>query len=310
MFSGHALGLAVVALLAVQAVFRAICSVAGKDVQGRTISKGNRGRITGRATELAGAFTLAIGLILALIPNDLPRWALAALLGAGALTWALASVVFSRIEEPEAEVAERTGGSSLRRTWELVTGDRDLQRFLIVRSLLLVTALSTPFIVVLGSQQGADLTGLGAFVIASGGASLLGGRVSGALSDRSSKSTMAWAAGFASTVLILLVFSASLFDAHVNAWVMPLGFFLVNLAHTAVRVSRKTYLVDMAEGDRRTLITGASNTVMGVVLLAVGAVSSAVSLLGPQAALIFLAVIGYAGVAGAARLKDVSATRG
>lgn len=309
-FSGHVLGLAVVALLAVQAVFRAICSVAGKDVQGRTISKGNRGRITGRATELAGAFTLAIGLILALTPNDLPRWALAALLGAGALTWALASVVFSRIEEPEAEVAERTSGSSLRRTWELVTGDRDLQRFLIVRSLLLVTALSTPFIVVLGSQQGADLTGLGAFVIASGGASLLGGRVSGALSDRSSKSTMAWAAGFASTVLILLVFSASLFDAHVNAWVMPLGFFLVNLAHTAVRVSRKTYLVDMAEGDRRTLITGASNTVMGVVLLAVGAVSSAVSLLGPQAALIFLAVIGYAGVAGATRLKDVSATRG
>ena len=49
---------------------------------------------------------------------------------------------------------------------------------------------------------------------------------------------------------------------------------------------------------------------MGVVLLAVGAVSSAVSLLGPQAALIFLAVIGYAGVAGAARLKDVSAARG
>ena len=309
-FSGHALGLAVVALLAVQAVFRAICSIAGKDVQGRTISKGRRGTITGRATELAGAFTLAIGLILAVIPSDLPRWALAALLGLGAVMWALASAVFSRIEEPEAEVAERTGGSSLRRTWDLVKGDRDLQRFLIVRSLLLVTALSTPFIVVLGSQQGANLTGLGAFVIASGGASLLGGRVSGALSDRSSKSTMAWAAGFASTVLILLVCSASLFDAHVNAWVMPLGFFLVNLAHTAVRVSRKTYLVDMADGDRRTLITGASNTVMGVVLLAVGAVSSAVSVLGPQAALIFLAVIGYAGVAGAARLKDVSAARG
>ena len=131
--------------------------------------------------------------------------------------WALASAVFSRIEEPEAEVAERTGGSSLRRTWELVAGDRDLQRFLIVRSLLLVTALSTPFIVVLGSQQGANLTGLGAFVIASGGASLLGGRVSGALSNRTSNSTMAWAAGFASTVQNMLICTASLFDAHVNA---------------------------------------------------------------------------------------------
>ena len=308
--TGHALGLAVVVLLAVQAVFRAICSIAGKDVQGRTISKGRRGTITGRATELAGAFTLAIGLILMFIPDELPRWALAALLGLGASTWAFAAFVFASIEEPEAKQSKKGGGSSLRRTWELVKGDRDLQRFLLVRSLMLVTALSTPFIVVLAGQQGANLTGLGAFIIASGGASLLGGRVSGMLSDRSSKSTMAWAAGVASSVLVLLVLSAQLFDARVNAWVMPLGFFLVNLAHTAVRVSRKTYLVDMAEGDRRTLITGASNTVMGVVLLVVGAISSAISVLGPQAALIFLASIGYAGVVGAARLKDVSAPRG
>lgn len=198
-------------------------------------------------------------------------------------------------------------GTSLRDMWALVKQDRDLQRFLLVRSLMLVTALSTPFIVVLASQEGADLTGLGAFIIASGGASLLGGRISGLWSDRSSKSTMAWAAGVASTVLVLLVVSARLAPEGVNAWVMPLGFFLVNLAHTAVRVSRKTYLVDMAEGDRRTVITGASNTVMGVVLLVVGAVSSLVSVLGPQAALIFLAAIGFAGVVGAARLKDVSA---
>ncbi len=91
---------------------------------------------------------------------------------------------------------------------------------------------------------------------------------------------------------------------------MPLGFFLVNLAHTAVRVSRKTYLVDMAAGDKRTMITGASNTVMGVVLLVVGAISSAVALLGPQAALLFLAVVGYAGVFGASNLKEVSGARG
>ena len=110
-------------------------------------------------------------------------------------------------------------------------------------------------------------------------------------------------------MLILLVASAQLVDDTINAWVMPLGFFLVNLAHTAVRVSRKTYLVDMADGDRRTMITGAANTVMGIVLLVVGAISSAVVLLGPQAALIFLAVVGYAGVFGAANLKEVSANK-
>lgn len=309
LLDGAALGAAVLALLAVHAVFRSICSLAGKDVQGRTISKGRRGEITGRATELAGAFTLAVGLILSFVPNDLPRWALAALLFGGALTWALAAVVFRRIDEPEAEPAAKDG-QSLAEMWALVKGDTDLQRFLLVRSLMLVTALSTPFIVVLAGDQGADLTGLGAFVIASGGASLVGGRISGLWSDRSSKRTMAWAAGIASTVIVALVLSARAFGPGVNAWVMPLGFFLVNLAHTAVRVSRKTYLVDMAAGDKRTMITGASNTVMGVVLLVVGAISSAVALLGPQAALLFLAVVGYAGVFGASNLKEVSGERG
>ena len=305
LLDGPALGIVVLLLLAIHAVFRSLCSIAGKDVQGRTISKGHRGDITGRATALAGGFTLAIGLALTFIPNELPQWALAALLAGGAATWALASLVFTRIDEPTPDT-DATDGQGLAEMWALVKSDRDLQRFLVVRSLMLVTALSTPFIVVLGSREGADLTGLGAFVIASGGASLLGGRISGRLSDRSSKSTMAWAAGIASTVLILLVVSARLADDTVNAWVMPLGFFLVNLAHTAVRVSRKTYLVDMADGDKRTMITGAANTVMGVVLLVVGAVSSAIALAGPQAALIFLAVVGFCGVFGASNLKEVS----
>ena len=308
LLEGSALGIAVIVLLAVHAVFRSICSIAGKDVQGRTISKGHRGDITGRATALAGGFTLAIGLALSFIPNELPQWSLAALLAGGASMWVLASLVFMRIDEPTPDT-DTSNGQGFHDMWKLVTSDRDLQRFLIVRSLMLVTALSTPFIVVLGSREGADLTGLGAFIVASGGASLLGGQVSGRLSDKSSKRTMAWAAGFASTVLILLVASAQLVDDTINAWVMPLGFFLVNLAHTAVRVSRKTYLVDMADGDRRTMITGAANTVMGIVLLVVGAISSAVVLLGPQAALIFLAVVGYAGVFGAANLKEVSANK-
>lgn len=305
LLDGVPLGAAIIVLLAAHALFRSLCSLAGKDVQGRTISKGRRGDITGRATALAGGFTLAIGLILTFLPTELPQWAIAALLAGGASTWALASFVFAGIDEPEAE-PEDTSGQSAGDMWALVKGDRDLQRFLLVRSLMLVTALSTPFIVVLAGDEGADLTGLGAFIIASGGASLLGGRISGRLSDKSSKNTMAWAAGVASTVIVLLVLSARMAPSGVNAWVMPLGFFLVNLAHTAVRVSRKTYLVDMADGDKRTMITGASNTVMGVVLLVVGAISSAISVLGPQAALLFLAAVGYAGVVGARSLKEVS----
>ena len=306
LFSGTLLGITTLILVGTLALFRAVCSIAGKDVQGRTISKGRRGVITGRATALGGGFTLAVGLILFFLPNDLPEWGIVALLALGASMWAFASIVFSGIKEPAAEVEKSTGHHGFKQMWQLVKGDRALQNFLIVRSLLLATALSTPFIVVLAHREGANLAGLGAFIVASGGAALVGGRVSGMWSDRSSKTTMSGAAAVASVVILLLVASAQFAPHGVNAWVMPLGFFLVNLAHTTVRVARKTYLVDMCEGDRRTLITGVSNTVMGIVLLIVGAISSAIAAFGPQAALLFLAAMGFAGVIGAARLKDVS----
>ncbi|MFC3797558.1 MFS transporter [Corynebacterium tuscaniense] len=305
-FKGTLLGITTLILVGALALFRAVCSIAGKDVQGRTISKGRRGLITGRATALGGGFTLAVGLILFFLPNDLPEWGIVALIALGASMWAFASIVFSDIKEPAAEVEKSTGLHGFKQMWQLVKGDRALQNFLIVRSLLLATALSTPFIVVLAHREGANLAGLGAFIIASGGAALVGGRISGLWSDRSSKTTMSWAAAVGSTVIVLVVLSAQFAPAGVNAWVMPLGFFLVNLAHTTVRVARKTYLVDMCEGDRRTLITGVSNTVMGIVLLIVGAISSAIAAFGPQAALLFLAAMGFAGVIGAARLKDVS----
>lgn len=226
LFDAWLLGLLTLVLLAVFAVFRSLCSIAGKDVQGRTIAKGHRGQITGRATALAGAFTLAIGAALMLLPEELPRWTLGALLAAGALTWVAAALVFAGIQEPEAEPQPDATERGFRDTVQLVRTDRQLQRFLLVRSLMLVTALSTPFIITLASEQHAQLSGLGAFIIASGGASLLGGRISGRWSDRSSKSTMAWAAGTASTVLVLLVFSARLAPESINAWVMPLGFSL------------------------------------------------------------------------------------
>ncbi|PZP00501.1 MAG: MFS transporter, partial [Corynebacterium urealyticum] len=55
--SGPLLGVIVCVALAVLALLRALCSLTGKDVQGRTISKGSRGLVTGRATQLGGAVT-------------------------------------------------------------------------------------------------------------------------------------------------------------------------------------------------------------------------------------------------------------
>jgi len=168
--------------------------------------------------------------------------------------------------------------------------------------------LSTAFIVTLSQEIGHDLTGLGAFLIASGLAAVVGGRISGIWSDTSSRTVMSVGAGVGSLVLLGLVAAAHWLPNQATAWLFPVGFFLVNLAHTAVRVARKTYIVDMAEGDQRTRYVGAANTLMGVILLLVGAVSGVVAQAGSSAALVFLAAVGLVGIVAARRLKDVSAT--
>lgn len=306
-FEGALLATTVVVLLGILALFRALCSIASKDVQGRSISKGTRGQITGRATAVAGLASLVIGIVLWLLDAELPRWVLALLIGIGSASWVLALPVFNAIDEPESE-GSPTGPNTRwwADTWGLFTRDSKFRRFVVVRSLMLVSALSTTFVVTLSQQIGHSIAGLGSFVVAAATASLIAGPVSGAWSDMSSKSVMAAGSAVASAVIVLVVLAAWLSPDAIAPFALPLGFFLIQLAHTAVRVARKTYLVDMAEGDERTRYTGAANTLMGMILLIVGVVSGAVASFGASAALLFLAAVGGVGVLGASKLEEVS----
>src|SRR5699024_8165409 len=154
------------------------------------------------------------------------------------------------------------------------------------------------------------LAGLGGFILASGVAALLGGRIFGRLADRSSKRVMTIGAAFASLVLVTLVLVVEVLDVgggSVGAYVLFVGcYLLVTLTHTGVRIGRKTYVVDLAEGDLRTTYVAVSNSAMGLILLVVGALSSALAPLGIAWALLFLAGLGLLGVVGSARLPEVS----
>lgn len=307
---GVALGIAVVLLLSVLALARALCSITSKDVQGETISKGRRGWVSGRAAAFGGGVTLVVGLGIALTHQDLPGWALACLMVAGACAWLVASAIFRTIHTPEHPVAHKDINRGwLRSCIQLLTEDKDFRKFVVVRSLLLVTSLSTAFIVTLAHSLGHSAGSLGFFITASGLAGLLGGRISGVWSDASSKRVMSWCSFAASVVLVGVVAAAHFLPMSANAFVLPLGFFLINLFHTGVRVARKTYIVDMAEGDQRTRYVGAANSLMGLILLATGAISGVIAEFGPSAALLFLATMGFIGCAMATQLKEVSAGR-
>lgn len=305
---GTAAAVAILLALAIFALGRCLCSIGSKDVQGRTIPKGQRGQITGLATVLSGVVAITLGLGVRWLGGDeLPASALRWMIAASAVTWFLGAVVFHRVTEPAGATTHEPAGAWVRESWELLVDDAPFRNFVIVRSLLLVSALAPTFFVALSAERGnGELSGLGPFLIASGAAAILGGRVAGKLSDRSSKSTMTWGAALASVILLAVIAQVTFAESW-SAWALPAAYFAITLTHTGVRVARKTYVVDMAEGNQRTTYVAVANSAMGVILLVTGAISGGLAMLGPMWALGFFAVLGFIGVAMARALPEVSA---
>jgi hypothetical protein len=308
---GAAAGWAILGALALFALARSLSSLTSKDVLGRTIPKGARGQVTGAATIASGAVAITVGVALRLFGGeDASPATFALLLGSAALAWVVAGAVFARVVEVPGEHDDEPRGRPLQEAFALLRDDRPFRRFVTARTLLLVSALAPPFVVMLATREGgAGLAGLGPFVISSGLAALLGGRTWGRLADRSSRRTMTLAAGAASLVVLLFLAVLQVPGLREVTLLYPATYLLLALAHTGVRVGRKTYVTDLAEGNRRTAYVAVSNTAMGALLLVTGAVSSAVALFGPEAALLFLAVLGFAGVAVSRSLPEVSVGR-
>lgn len=307
--AGTEAGIAILIELAVFALARALTSIASKDVLGRTIPKGQRGDINGIAALVSGIVAVTVGLGIRVLGGSEPNSvALALLLGVASLAWVAALAVYASVNEPVGEdEQEHDEGGWVARSWHLLSDDAPFRKFVTVRGLLLVSALSPPFIVSLAAAQGsAGLRGLGPFVIASGLAGIVGGRLSGRLADRSSRNLMAWGAALSSAVILVLVSADAITALGGSVWFLLAAYFLLTLTHTGVRVARKTYVVDMATGDQRTEYVAVSNTIMGVLLLVTGGISSALAQAGTDFALLFLAVLGLAGVLTARTLPEVS----
>lgn len=326
---GVAAGMVIVAALAVFSLGRCLCSVSTKDVQGRTVPSGERGQINGLATTASGLVAITLGLGIRVFGGqDLEAGQLAWVLTAGAALWVAVAWIYAGVREPSGSDDGPPPGSAgtttgdagsdsgeqqgwFGRTYRMLRTDRTFRHFVSVRSFLLVSALSPPFVVTLSTQYGTTgLGGLGGYIIASGVAALLGGRIFGRLADRSSRNLMTMGAAFASVVTLALVLVVSLpgFTGQ-TGWSSGLFiacYFLLTLTHIGVRVGRKTYVVDMAEGDRRTTYVAVSNSALGIVLLVVGGISSLLALLSVVWALVFLAALGLVGVVTGSRLPEVS----
>jgi len=307
LLAGATAGWAILGLLVAFSLARGVSSVASKDVLGKTVAKTRRGSVSGYASSAAGAVTVAVGLA-GLYPGADGRGAefYVTLLAVAGLLWLLAAAAYSLLNEYRG--ATEGGGNAITEALEqlsLIRRDAELRNFVIVRALLISTALVAPFYVSLMSDASGDaLAGLGALMVASGAASFVSAPVWGRFSDRSSRLVMAAAGGLAALTGILTFAVARLGGDVLGVWWFPAAYFLLAVAHAGVRLGRKTHLVDIATSDNRAAYVAVSNTIIGVMLVLGGAFAGAASLFGADGAILVLAVVSALGMLGALKLEE------
>ncbi|WP_417566604.1 MFS transporter [Marinobacter sp.] len=305
---GYAAGSGIVASLIAFSLARGFCSVAMKDVQGKCIPKTRRGRLSGLASTIGGTATVALTVLLFWDRGDPTLAFYSVLLLLAAALWIVAGLLFAGVEEYEGETGG--GGNAINEAFgslSLLRDDAPFRNFVITRALLLCSALASPYFVVLAQKESDIGWMLGIFLLASSLASSLSGSFWGWAADTSSRKVMIRGAAMASGVCLAVGFTALWVGTDVGSvWFYPVAFFVLSVAHAGVRLGRKTYLVDMAGGNKRTDYTAVSNTVIGFLLLATGGLTALVSMISEVAVIIMLGLMGLAGMFSAIRLKEVT----
>ncbi len=305
---GVAAGAAVLGALVAFSLARGLCSVAYKDVLGKTIPKTRRGRVGGIAAGVSGAVVVVVG---AAVTYGAPGEAGAALLGgilvgAGLLWWAGAALFATIEEEPGATSGGGNAAAEAWRSASLLWRDPPFLRFVLARALAIGSALAAPYYVKLAqAKSGGAGSTLGLLMLAGGLASSLAAPTWGRLADRSSRAVLLIAGAAAGALgVVTFALERALGDG-VPAWAYPAAFLALGVAHSGIRLGRKTYLVDMARGNRRTDYVAVSNTAIGVVLLAAGGLTAALGFLPPETLILGLAGASFAGVAIGLTLPEV-----
>ncbi len=306
---GLSAGIAIIILIVLMSLARGLSSVAAKDVIGKTIPKSRRGVLNGYSGSLAGLIVIGLGVYFLVVgekPFSPQNFGI--LLFTAGFFWIIAALTYLKVIEFEGETDG--GGNALKvaiKKLSLLKTDIDFRLFVITRALFLCSVLSAPFFVILAQQESNSSTYLlGLFILASGLADFSSSIFWGKLSDVSSKKAMIIGATI-STILGFLVFVLDTFfeDIFSHIWLMPLIYFILTVGYQGIRIGRKTYLTDLAGGNKRTDYVAVSNTIIGVVLLFSGLVGILSSIIGLNGIILLLSIIGVIGIILASKLPEV-----
>jgi hypothetical protein len=312
--TGWRAGVALLVLLAIFSLSRGICSVAAKDVTGKTVSKTRRGRLDGLSSTNAGLLVIALGAFLSVLQDASSVRILALVMMAAGLFWFASAAIYASIDE---HPGETSGGGNAWHTamaqLSLLHTDTTFRRFVLVRTLFIATALTNPYIVLLTQQRMPEegIALLGVFVLVNGIGDSISATVWGIKADRSSRRVMIIAGGFACLLGLIVAVSEWVNAGIANTvWFYSGLYFLLVICHSGMRLGRKTYLLDMAGGNKRTDYVAVSNTVIGVALLVAGVGTAAVAYVSVPLAVFTLALMALAGTLMCLRLPEVQEDQG
>lgn len=302
----NAAGVVILGALGLFSIARAFCSISAKDVLGRTVPKGFRGRVGGVSNTISGVLSAVAAISLIFYRREGTGEFLAWLVLGASLLWALGAAFYAGVKEelPDSSKDSPDRKEGILARLRLVRQDSQFRTFIIARSLLLGTALASPVLVLLGQRSGSPLSSLVGFVLASGLATSSSSFLWGRLADRAGRLAMAFggffSAGIGACAIVLIKSSPPWMG---SSWAWPVLFFF-NIGYEGVRIGRKTWVVDAVEGDRRTDYVSASNTLIAIIILVIGALNSPLQAWNPTLSLAAYSTLCIGGGVFALRLKD------
>ena len=277
--SGWTAGMVVLGALTLLSLGRSACSLTVKDMEADVAKKGERGNLIGTASTISGVGTLAIALPLFVFSDTLDAYMLMGILGFSASVFALTLVCMwpiktnvdvENVENGENSNTKNNHTNDNKDSLFSVKFDSTVYKFIFVRGLFVHSALVAPYFMLQKEQNAADL--LPIYIGAEALATLLSSLVWGKVADKSARLTLQIAGAMALVACIGLLVSNS------ESLVLSAAlFFVLSIAHAGVRTGRKTYSLDVKEGQERTELVGFSNTSIGLILLAFGSLYAALT---------------------------------
>jgi MFS family permease len=264
-------GWSIVGLLLAFSIASGCGSVAFQDVTPKTVPEGARGRMLSNRSAIGGAFALATGVWLSVGVKGTEALApLLILVGAAALLWTAAAILFAAIPEARSEPGEgRNPVEEIRRGLVLLRDVGGFRRFLAARAALLSIEMATPIYVLYAqSHAGSTLDDLGLYMVATGLAAVLSSPFWGAFSDASARQVMTLSALLGCVAAAAALTLPPLLPDAALHWAFAGVFLILGVAVSGVRLGRKTYLADGAPADERPLYVAFSNTAAGIVAVA------------------------------------------